>query len=371
MADIKVKCQHSQTCTSTSSITCDECHLNFCRKHSLEHIEKHEIIVREKLQQLMDETNAFKSCLNTIQNETMNAQLPLEKWKDSLIEQIEDIYKRKSHEIAEIQKKIVKNIDQMNSKLNNRVLMKLNELVKQEKNLYEHDLTKVECNLNELKSIVDKWEKPLIEIKCDQIKLIGDMRITVNSYKIEEDEDDFHSVCDEENCTSLPTCPEIEVCLTNRLYFPPFSQLSDVNDPSFTYYHFDHRGVCTPFISWCFVGEIIDYGFIFRPRFMLRDIDDKKVPVHFYIEEPIKKDLLQKCIGKCMLILYGEQHYFLDLSCGIRVECPTAVKIISCSLKQLFDYDKERREMLTASKIKCCNRLWLSEVELVGTQVSL
>ena len=117
----------------------------------------------------------------------------------------------------------------------------------------------------------------------------------------------------------------------NPLHFPPFDQLlcDDVGSLSGSYAH-----------TWCFVGEITwdqpDIGEYIRKGAMVTDRDGKcHIPIYYYPKTGrFDYDTLK--IGHTFCAMLAQQHHFLDMSTGLRIEDLDLVKVIPCSLDNLF-----------------------------------
>ncbi|KZT10550.1 uncharacterized protein LAESUDRAFT_673338 [Laetiporus sulphureus 93-53] len=138
--------------------------------------------------------------------------------------------------------------------------------------------------------------------------------------------------------------------LRDRLAFPPFADCPSEDDLDERYISVDGE-IATHQRHWCFLGEIIDYIAIGRLTLDVRDVSGKLVRASFYDEDKgmryVRGGGLKK--GYTLALLYPWQHYFLDQSCGFRMETSEDVKIIPCSLKELMSAnDKLQRGLPVA-----------------------
>jgi len=141
--------------------------------------------------------------------------------------------------------------------------------------------------------------------------------------------------------------------LRNSVNFPSFSDLPDENDVDFTYYDEGPRGF-EPSQHWCFLGEIVDSYGLGRILLRVKDKDDQVVTIGLYTDDRGHALAPQIKQGHTVAVLYGEQHGFLDMSVGIRVEEPSIIKIIPCSLEQLLKASDDVAARKLNGQSRCC-----------------
>lgn len=133
----------------------------------------------------------------------------------------------------------------------------------------------------------------------------------------------------------MPQTKTSKSLLRNCVTFPSFDDLPHENDIDFTYYD-EGPYRFAPRRHWCFLGEIVaDYG-IFRVLLRAKDKDGQVVTIGLYTDDRGRALAPQIKEGHTVAVLYGEQHHFMDMTVGIRVEEPSVIKIIPCSLDQLL-----------------------------------
>lgn len=128
--------------------------------------------------------------------------------------------------------------------------------------------------------------------------------------------------------------------LKNELYFPSFRNLCDENELDSQYWKEDHRGVWVQACTWCFLGEITNDASsqitFERNRVLVRDRRGKDgIPIYFYPERG-EFDFTTLKRGHTLCALLALQHHFLDGTIGLRIEALDTVKVIPCSLNDLF-----------------------------------
>jgi hypothetical protein len=105
--------------------------------------------------------------------------------------------------------------------------------------------------------------------------------------------------------------------------------------------------VVLPCHHWVFLAEIIEdttlripgmtmikggkskFSGIGRPRYIVRDRSGREIPVAFYLDSDEEFNHKKYVVGHTFAGLYAEQHGFLDLTTGIRIESLTFVKVRS------------------------------------------
>lgn len=109
---------------------------------------------------------------------------------------------------------------------------------------------------------------------------------------------------------------------------PAFGELPSEHDLDLDYYETSNGYSYRPRRHWCFLGEISSIDDFMRIRLWVQDKAGVEIPVSFYTEGrgyDIPAGSVKK--GNTVAILYAEQHPFLDLSVGIRVEDVSSVKV--------------------------------------------
>ncbi|KAI0937634.1 hypothetical protein AcV7_003619 [Taiwanofungus camphoratus] len=127
--------------------------------------------------------------------------------------------------------------------------------------------------------------------------------------------------------------------LRDRLTFPAFAECPDENDIPLHYYDQDvNSGHAGPRRHWCFLGEIVDFIVLGRLTVDVRDVSGNLARISFYDDNRgmrfVEGNRLKK--GYTVVHLYPTQHWFLDMSRGIRVEEEETATIIPCSMDALF-----------------------------------
>ncbi len=148
---------------------------------------------------------------------------------------------------------------------------------------------------------------------------------------------------------------DVKDILKNKLYFPSFRNLGDENDLDDRYWKEDyHTGVWVQACTWCFLAEITNdetsqIPFL-RNRVFVRDHSGRdNIPISFYPERGLF-DFKTLRKGHTICALLAEQHYFLDMTIGLRVEGLDTVKVIPCGLDDLF--------ALSTFYSECKNACW-------------
>ncbi|KAJ6578819.1 hypothetical protein DFH09DRAFT_1148399 [Mycena vulgaris] len=106
--------------------------------------------------------------------------------------------------------------------------------------------------------------------------------------------------------------------------------------------------------SWIIFGEIIQDNSILRPVYMVRDKIDCHFPVAFYTDNP-REDAKACKIGHILCITSGMRHNFVDGSSGYRIEDPSTVFVLPCSMVKLRALNKRLREKSDAGEMELCN----------------
>ncbi|KAI9163965.1 SET domain-containing protein [Paramyrothecium foliicola] len=150
--------------------------------------------------------------------------------------------------------------------------------------------------------------------------------------------------------------------LRDESMFPSFESLPWENDLDLDYYN-THDGITySPTKHWCLLAEIVDIEEFIRLRLLVRDKAGHEVIVAFYTDgrgtelrsqSPLKR-------GHTIAILYPQQHGFLDMTIGIRVEDSIMTRVFPMSLTDMFQLsDKVQQYTTTAaeeSKCQACGK---------------
>jgi hypothetical protein len=83
-----------------------------------------------------------------------------------------------------------------------------------------------------------------------------------------------------------------------------------------------------PLRHWCFLGEIVGYTTLHHLELELTDIDDKKIPLHFYTDgrgSELAPAQIQQ--GHTVAVLYAQSRAFTYGDPGIRHEDPQKLKV--------------------------------------------
>ncbi|KAF1998207.1 hypothetical protein P154DRAFT_439700 [Amniculicola lignicola CBS 123094] len=125
--------------------------------------------------------------------------------------------------------------------------------------------------------------------------------------------------------------------LRNREIFPSFAGLpnSKSRDPDF---YESVGGTLKPTRDWCFLGEIVGSTVLHHLELELKDIDDKKLPLHFNTTDRgsnLAPAQIQK--GYTVAVLHAQRHVFMYGDPGIPHDNPQKLKIFPVSLKKLLE----------------------------------
>ena len=131
----------------------------------------------------------------------------------------------------------------------------------------------------------------------------------------------------------------------NEHYFPAFEDLGVDNALDLWYWKQSSFGCYEYAYTWCFVAEMVEVEIsqipFLRDRVHVRDRNGQdSIPVFFYPESG-RFDLQMLKRGHTICVMQAQQHYFLDMSIGLRIECLDTVKVIPCGLSDLFALSKQ------------------------------
>ncbi|KAG1788485.1 uncharacterized protein HD556DRAFT_1245130 [Suillus plorans] len=159
----------------------------------------------------------------------------------------------------------------------------------------------------------------------------------------------------------MPETKTSNSLLRNNINFPTFSDLPHEYHVDPTYYvEGPYRIV--PRQHWCFLGEIVGSYGLFRVLLRVKDKGGQVVTIGLYTDDRGHTLTPQIKQGHTVAVLYGEQHGFLDMTVGIRVEEPSIIKIIPCSLEQLLkasDDACQKQAWVDGHKADCKALVWV------------
>ncbi|KAG1740244.1 hypothetical protein EDD22DRAFT_959213 [Suillus occidentalis] len=151
----------------------------------------------------------------------------------------------------------------------------------------------------------------------------------------------------------MPEPNTFESLLRNDITFPAFSDLPDENDVDPTYYDGGPYRF-SPRRHWCFLGEIVASIGLVRVLLRVKDKDGEVITIGLHTDDRGQALAPHIKIGHTVAVLYGEQHGFMDMSVGIRVEEPSVIRIIPCSLEQLLKASDDVAARNLSSQSRCC-----------------
>ncbi|KAK3984905.1 SET domain-protein [Cladorrhinum sp. PSN332] len=122
----------------------------------------------------------------------------------------------------------------------------------------------------------------------------------------------------------------------NEETFPPFSKLPEEYDINLSFYEISSSNVYKPRRHWCFLAEICDVEGFIRLRLIVRDKRGATAPVAFYTDDKGAEFTHQAQSGFTVAILYANQHGFLDMTVGVRLEESSIFKIIPAPLNEVL-----------------------------------
>ncbi|KAG2031918.1 hypothetical protein BDR03DRAFT_875037 [Suillus americanus] len=159
----------------------------------------------------------------------------------------------------------------------------------------------------------------------------------------------------------MPETNTSQSLLRNNVNFPAFSDLPYENDVDPTYY-VQGTYSFSPRQHWCFLGEIENNYGLCRVLLRAKDKDGQVVTIGMYTDDRGQALVPQIKEGHTVAVLYGEQHCFLDMTVGIRVEEPSIIRIIPCSLEQLLKASDEvcqKKAWVDGHKTDCKALVWV------------
>jgi hypothetical protein len=151
----------------------------------------------------------------------------------------------------------------------------------------------------------------------------------------------------------MPEPNTFKSLLRNNITFPAFSDLPNENDVDPTYYD-EGPYRFSPRRHWCFLGEIVDSYGLCRILLRVKDKDGEVVTIGLYTDDRGQALAPHIKEGHTVAVLYGEQHGFMDMTVGIRVEEASVIRIIPCSLEQLLKASDDVAARNLSGQSRCC-----------------
>ncbi|CZR64408.1 uncharacterized protein PAC_14306 [Phialocephala subalpina] len=136
--------------------------------------------------------------------------------------------------------------------------------------------------------------------------------------------------------------------LRNRATFPGFINLPGENGVDPEFYENSDTGPYRPRHHWCFLGEIVDFATLHHLEMEIMDVDDGKIPLHFYTDgrgSELAPAQVQR--GYTVAVLYATRHVFKFGEPGIRHEDPRMIKIFPLSLHKLLVLNDQVQQFST------------------------
>lgn len=115
--------------------------------------------------------------------------------------------------------------------------------------------------------------------------------------------------------------------LQHLLAFPNFISCPIEDGIDLQYYRTEDGSYFRPSRHWCLFAEIGHVDYFMRLRLRVRDRSGHEFPVAFYPEGLEKPTPEHYKIGHTIAILYPHQHYFLDMTTGIRQEDTQSIQV--------------------------------------------
>jgi len=120
--------------------------------------------------------------------------------------------------------------------------------------------------------------------------------------------------------------------LRDKSIFPDFADLPHENELDTDFFGTTDGSRYSPRKHWCFLAEIDSIENFLRLRLIVKP-GGARVPIAFYTDDRGAGFASQAKRGYTVAVLYPEQHPFLDMTTGIRVEEEQTVKVsfmVSC-----------------------------------------
>ncbi|KAK3353830.1 hypothetical protein B0T25DRAFT_545443 [Lasiosphaeria hispida] len=139
----------------------------------------------------------------------------------------------------------------------------------------------------------------------------------------------------------------------DKTFFPDFADLPNEDDIDLDFYYSTDGFRYTPQKSWCFMAEIVSIENFVRLRLIVKS-GRTNVPIAFYTDDRGAEFASQARVGYTVAVMYANQHPFLDLTTGIRVEAPITVQIIPMKLAELLALsDRVQKYSSQGSEMTC------------------
>jgi hypothetical protein len=119
--------------------------------------------------------------------------------------------------------------------------------------------------------------------------------------------------------------------LRNCVMFPGFTALPNRDSVDLDFYK-KVDGSYQPLCHWCFLGEIVESTTFHHLELELKDVDDKKIPLHFNTDgrgSELAPAQIKK--GYTVAILYAQRHVFIYGDPGIRHENPRMLTVCTAN----------------------------------------
>jgi hypothetical protein len=125
-----------------------------------------------------------------------------------------------------------------------------------------------------------------------------------------------------------PNHPGQLLDLRSRATFPMSIDLPDENDVDPDFYENSDMVTYRQGYYWCFLGEIVDFVTLHHLELELKDVKERKIPLHFYTDgrgSELAPAQVQK--GYTVAVLCAKRHVFKFGDPGIRHENPKMIKV--------------------------------------------
>ena len=152
---------------------------------------------------------------------------------------------------------------------------------------------------------------------------------------------------------------------TNRKYF---RSLDELPSDKTLHPHYDRPNIQGNMVAirpWAFLGEITHDSMaqlaIMRNQVHVKDIDGKEnIPISFYVDysiNPTNFDFKDLKVGHTICVRFGQQHWFLDGTRGLRIERLNSIDVYPCSITTLISMSSEIKDHLSMKDVHCwyCN----------------
>jgi hypothetical protein len=120
----------------------------------------------------------------------------------------------------------------------------------------------------------------------------------------------------------------VQVDLRSRASFPGFIDLPDESDSHPGLYEKSYMVTSRPQHRWCFLGEIVYFTTLHHLELRLKDIDDRKIPLHFYtpgLGSELTPAQVQR--GYTVAVIHAQRRLFRFGDPGIRLEDLEMIKV--------------------------------------------